>query len=98
MPFEVIWSDKAIGDIDSLAGFIAQDNPPAAGRYIAAVYEKCKRLGDFPESGRAFDAKHRVIVVRNHLVIYKFDQAANEVRIVTIVDGRRDISKLIENF
>lgn len=98
MPFEVIWSDKAIDDIDSLASFISQDNPPAAERYIAAVYDKCKRLGDFPESGRMFDAKHRVIVVRNHLVIYRFDPHANEIRIITVVDGRRDISKLVENF
>lgn len=56
----------------------------------------CLRLEEYPESGRKYDETYRVLVARNHVVFYRLHPNAGEVRIVTVIDGRRDVSKVID--
>jgi len=53
------------------------------------------KLADFPRSGRRYNATFRCVVFRNHLIFYGFDEPKNEVRIVAVIDGRRDLKELI---
>ena len=48
----LIWTEPALDDLDALAGFIALDNPAAAGRLVRKVVESVERLETFPNSGR----------------------------------------------
>lgn len=48
----LIWTEPALDDLDALAGFIALDNPAAAGRLVRKVVECVERLEAFPNSGR----------------------------------------------
>ena len=48
----LIWTEPALDDLDALAGFIALDNPAAAGRLVRKVIESVERLESFPNSGR----------------------------------------------
>jgi plasmid stabilization system protein ParE len=48
MPKPVVTTEQAIVDIANQAGFIAEDNPEAAERYIAAVRAAIASLGDTP--------------------------------------------------
>lgn len=49
---EVIWSEPALQELDAIAEYIALDNPAAASQLVSTVFEKTKRLEDFPQSGR----------------------------------------------
>jgi len=55
----------------------------------------CDRLRNFPPSGRAFDDSYRVLVVRNHLVLYRYEQRRTKVIIAAVIDGRRDVAALL---
>ena len=89
---KVVWLDRAERDLDNLHDYIARDNPTAATRYVKALRNACRRLVDYPLSGKAFDDRYRVIIYRNHLVFHRYDPARKVVTVVRVVDGRRDLA------
>ena len=50
------WTEEAASWLEVIYRYIAQDDPQAASRVIASIYEKVQMLGRFPRMGRA----HRV--------------------------------------
>jgi plasmid stabilization system protein ParE len=92
MASKVVWSGRAERDLENLHDYIAKDKPAAATRYVKALRTACRRLVDYPQSGRVFDKTYRVIVYRNHLVFHRYDAARKIVIVVRVVDGRRDLS------
>ena len=95
MPSEVVWLDQARDDVSAILEFIAKDSPKASLNYIAELEEQSLQLADFPESGRRYNDTYRCLVFRNHLIFYRYDQTANRVTIVTVLDGRRDVERLL---
>ncbi|MDO8963691.1 MAG: type II toxin-antitoxin system RelE/ParE family toxin [Coriobacteriia bacterium] len=49
----VIWSDRALGRVEEIALFIAQDNGEAAVNWTLELFDAVERLGEFPLSGKA---------------------------------------------
>jgi toxin ParE1/3/4 len=96
MANKVVWLAGAERDLETLHDYIAKDNPGAATRYVKALRTACRRLVDYPQSGRVFDETYRVIVYRNHLVFHRYDGARKTVIVVRVVDGRRDLSAGID--
>jgi toxin ParE1/3/4 len=89
---KVVWLGRAERDLENLHGYIARDNPGAAARYVKALRKACQRLVDFPQSGKIFDDRYRVIIYRNHLVFHRYDASLKIVTVVRVVDGRRDLT------
>ena len=48
----VIWSDRALERVEEIAGYIAQDSPSAAKRWVEELFAEVERLGAFPEMGK----------------------------------------------
>lgn len=92
MVSKVVWLGRAERDLENLHDYIARDNPTAATRYVKAFRNACRRLVDYPLSGKAFDDRYRVIIYRNHLVFHRYDPARKVVTVVRVVDGRRDLA------
>lgn len=42
------WSPLALERVESIASFIAEDDPIAAERWVDELFESVKRLADFP--------------------------------------------------
>lgn len=95
MAAEIIWLDDAKDDVRTILQYIAAENPSAALGYVAALTQCCERLADFPHSGRRYNSSFRYIVFRNHLVFYRVMEQDSQVRITAVIDGRRDIEKLL---
>jgi toxin ParE1/3/4 len=95
MPARLVWRKRAERQLQSIYQYIAGDNPVAAESYVADILDAIGRLADFPLSGRAFDRRHRVLVVRNHLVIYRHESGDTTVLVSAIIDGRRDVAALM---
>jgi plasmid stabilization system protein ParE len=49
---QVIWTDPALGRVEEIAVYIAQNDPDAADRWTVGLFDAVERLIDFPESGR----------------------------------------------
>ncbi len=50
---EIRWSLRAAEDLEHICAWIERDNPDAARRVAATIYEGCSQLKDFPNIGRA---------------------------------------------
>ena len=48
----LIWAEPALNDLEAVADYIALDNPAAARRLVARVFESVERLERFPHSGK----------------------------------------------
>ena len=49
---QVVWTDPALECVGEVAVYIARDDPDAADRWTAELFDAVERLADFPESGR----------------------------------------------
>lgn len=50
---ELRWTQEAASWLEEIYRYIAQDNPQAALRVVASIYEKVQMLGRFPQMGHA---------------------------------------------
>lgn len=48
---ELIWTEPALQDLDTIADYIALDKPDAARKLVAQVFEKVESLKRFPRLG-----------------------------------------------
>lgn len=78
---ELRWLRRALGDLDRIAAYIAQDNPQAAHELVRAIQKKTSRLSEFPFLGRASERTDiRELVVHEHyLVSYRLRREAIEI-------------------
>lgn len=93
MAHSVIWSKRALDDVDALAEYIARDSEAYARTVVQAIVGVGHRLRQFPFSGRivreAREATIREIVVYNYRVIYRAQSEA--VSVLAVVHGSQQL-------
>jgi addiction module RelE/StbE family toxin len=94
MGSKLVWLRQAYDDLSALHEYIAADNGPAADAYVEDILSACERLSEFPLSGRHYNSAYRALVVRNHLVFYRFDENEGQIFIVAVLHGHRNIAAL----
>ena len=101
---EVIYFRKAQEDIDDITYYIAQDNLEAAVAFFEAVETTCAMLSTMPGIGSARDFRNprfaglRMFPVKkfeNFLIFYQSTE--EEILIVRVLHGARDIAALFED-
>ena len=80
----IVWSRRALLDLDRIADRIALDKPLAATEFALAVRDKVSRLRDFPLLGRAgaYQDTRELVVHKNYLVTYRL--RADEVQVLQV--------------
>ncbi len=96
-PVEVIWTEAAVQDLESLAEYIALSNPVAASELVSRVFEVVERLAQFPESGR-FPPElegfpYREVIVNPCRVFYRVENS--KVFILHVFRQERDIRRFL---
>ncbi len=90
---ELIWSERAILDLESIYNYIARDSALYAQYTVQNIFKSKEQLQEFPESGRHLpefpNIPHRELIVGHYRVIYRYDNKNNRVNIITIVHGSR---------
>lgn len=90
---EVIWTEPALQELDAIAEYIALDNPAAAGRLVAEVFDKTQRLDVFPQSGRTPpelpNSIYREVVVPPCRMFYRED--GNRVLVLYVMREERQL-------
>jgi plasmid stabilization system protein ParE len=95
MASEVVWLEEARENLDEIIAQIAEANPSAARKYRAGVVNACRKLVDFPRSGRRYSDLFRAVVYRNHIIFYQVIGGADRVHIVMVIDARRDVDGIV---
>ena len=102
MPVDLTWTPQAREDLIEIYIYIGLDNPTAAERIFNSVEAKTETLVDYPRLGvRRPDIRPltRILIEGSYLILYEThpdsDEAdIDEVEIVRIVDGRRNLKNL----
>ena len=95
MAAKVVWLDQAKDELRAILDYLHPLNPTAAIAYVRDLEVACTKLADYPLQGRQYNERYRALVLRNHLIFYRYDDTRDTVVIVTIIDGRRDIPNLL---
>lgn len=91
-------SPRAVADLESIADYIAEDNPVRARSFVLELQARCRRLKDHPLQGRAvaiLGFEGRVLSFKGYLILYRAMEAA--VVVDRIVHGARDLAALFDD-
>ena len=87
----IVWSPLAVDKASEIAGYIAQDKPSAAEKWIKTVFSKVEQLKSDPEIGRIVpeirNNQFRELIYGNYRVIYRIE--AEQISILTIRHGKQ---------
>ena len=91
MAHRVVWSRRALQDVEAIADYIAQDSPAYAGVVIKSIINQTRTLARFPRSGRKvpeFDDENvREVFAYSYRIIYRLQQ--DEAIIAAVIHGKR---------
>ncbi len=95
----VEWTDPAIADLTALHDYIGRDSWIYANRFVERLIRAVDRLEVFPGSGRQVSefpsSEIREVIHEGYRIIYR--TTSDQVQILTVVDGRRDLIPHLEN-
>ena len=89
----LIWSDKAVRDLESIYDFIAADSPFYAKVQIERITAATGRLQKHPESGRRIPElphfPHLEFICGSYRVVYRYEPESQTVYVVTVIHAAR---------
>ena len=89
---KVVWTEKALRDLDEIAEWIAQDNPAAAVRFAAELLARGNSLNRLSKRGRIVsdfgDAETRELLHRDYRIVYRIENKT--VEILTVFHGAKE--------
>ncbi len=87
----IVWSRRAVQDLETIASYIAQDSPAYASVVLKNIVSQTKMLARFPRSGRMVpefaDENIREILAYSYRIIYRLEP--EEVIIAAVIHGKR---------
>ena len=73
---QIKWTKRAANNLDSVVGYIAQDNPIAARKFLGALLQKIDQLHSFPLLGRPglVPLTRELVIHQNYIAYYRIKQ------------------------
>jgi len=91
---ELIWSPRALADLEEIRAFIDADSPAWADLTVRRIVAAVERLRQFPDSGRMVPERQspeiREVVSVNFRIVYR--RRAHTVEIAAVFRGSRNFS------
>jgi plasmid stabilization system protein ParE len=91
MAHRVVWSTRALADVDAIAAYIAADSTYYAGTVVRKILSLTRTLAAFPLAGRKVpefdDENFRELFAYSYRVIYRVEQ--DVVTVVAVIHGKR---------
>jgi toxin ParE1/3/4 len=87
----VVWTDRALSDLEAIGAFIGADNPVAAERWIGVLMATAERAAGTPMAGRRVpelgrdDIRERL--ERTYRIVYRVQR--DRIVVLTIFEGHR---------
>lgn len=87
----IIWSPLALDRVAEIAGYIAQDKPLAAKKWVKTIFAKVEQLEASPKLGRVVpeigNVQFRELISANYRIIYRSEK--DQISILTVRLGRQ---------
>jgi toxin ParE1/3/4 len=87
MAHRVVWSSRAIADLEAIANYIAADSQKYAATVVRKILKATRTLAAFPNSGRKVpefdDETVREVFAYSYRIIYKIDGV--EITVATVI-------------
>ena len=92
---EVLWSERALDDMDALAAYIASDNPVAASRVLDRIDATAVRLGHAPigRRGRVDGTYEKPVGGLPYIIAYALEATPTgdeRIVILRVIHGARN--------
>ena len=91
MAYRVVWSPRALDDVESIASYIARDSTSHASAVVAKIIRATRTLRRFPLAGRIVpefeDETLRERFVYSYRIIYRIQ--GRTVTIAAVIHGQR---------
>jgi toxin ParE1/3/4 len=91
MAHRVVWSPRAVDELESIAGYIAVDSPSYAAAVVKAILNTTRNLSRFPHAGRIVpefaDGNIREWFAYSYRIIYRVESEV--VVVATIIHAKR---------
>jgi toxin ParE1/3/4 len=89
--YKVVWSPRALADVEAIAAYIAVDSSTYAKAVVRTIVTSTRKLARFPRSGRKvpeFDEENiRELITYSYRVIYITE--ADQITIAAVIHGKR---------
>jgi plasmid stabilization system protein ParE len=93
---EIRWTQEAAHWLEEIHAYIAEDNPPAAARVTAGIYEKVQLLRQHPNVGYRYSSEGeddvRVLLYGHYRIAYLI-KPSGDIDILGIFHGAMDIKR-----
>jgi plasmid stabilization system protein ParE len=91
MAHTVVWSPRAIDDVEAIAAFIAEDSEAYAASVVRTILDKARMLSEFAYLGRIVpefgEDTMREVFAYNYRIIYQIE--GDDVTIAAVIHGKR---------
>ncbi len=92
---KIKWTEKASGNKQAIFGYISSDSRLYAARYVKALIKATNKLQQMPRCGRIVqeleNPELREVIYRNHRIVYRIVGANDDIEILAVVHGARDM-------
>lgn len=91
MAHRVVWSKRALADVEAIATYIATDSSSYASTVVRKVLSSTRSLANFPLAGKKVpefdDESIREVFAFSYRIIYRVEQDA--VLVAAVIHGKR---------
>ncbi len=95
MAYQVVWSSKALEDVEGIAEYISRDSASYAGVIVEKILDATRNLSNFPFLGRIVpefkEDSIREVFVYSYRIIYQVQDEI--VTIAAVIHGKRLLSQ-----
>ncbi len=96
MAYQVVWSPKALEDLEAIATYISRDSASYAASVVNKILEVTRHLSHFPFSGRIVpefsEDAIREQFAYSYRIIYRIHR--QNVTVAAVIYGKRLLDKL----
>ena len=98
MAYDVKLLEIAENDIDEICEYLSQFYPSTPGKFLNSLNEDFNNvsLNPYMYPIYEYNNEYRRIVTSDYLVFYKIDEENNLVRVYRILNGKQNISTILE--
>jgi plasmid stabilization system protein ParE len=91
MAYEVVWSPRAVEDVEAIALYIAADSTSYAAAVVKKIVDTTRNLSRFPFAGRVVpefgEEDIREKLVYSYRIIYRIQEET--ITIAAVIHGKR---------
>ena len=91
---KVLWTDAAIGQLESIYNYVSQTSPQYALRIIDQLIRSSDRIAVFPFSGRMVPEYElnevRELIQGSYRLIYLIREEESRIEILAVIHGSRE--------